>query len=135
MPPSTTDGYALLWMLRRPYLPAAPVPVDCARTERVGAVLEVEGFELDDRLYRGQRSQPVSKRPRVEYRWQHSAREDSDRRYQQHEYLYGSRHIRPSLRLSNKDRVYGVLLLRVSHDGEVVYETSFELIACPEDGN
>ncbi len=69
----------------------------------------------------------------VKYSWTHSGTDVSGGRYETRTRPISNGIVSDGLTLTRKDRVNGVITLTVTHFGETIYTTSFQLSDCESD--
>ncbi len=121
-------------VIRQPHVPAGPIEVDCENSHRVGAILVLYGFYEPKRNAFRHDVSIHSKKVRVTYTWSHTGNSVTRGRYETYVHPLGNGVVSDGLTLTRKDRVNGILSLKVKHKHKVVYETSFKLTGC-EDHN
>ena len=120
---------------RHPHLPPGPVVIDCQKTHRIGVTLAVTSPPEPERTSVGPQGKSPSawaKRLKVRYHWTHSEDEALSRSHYVEPDFFSNGHILSSgMTLTKKRRVDGTWNIRVTHEGEEIYRTSFELVRCP----
>ncbi len=120
---------------RHPHLPPGAVVIDCQETHRIGVTLAVESPPKMDSTSVGPQGRSPSawaKRFKVQYHWTHSEDETLSRSEYVMPDIFSNGHIlSDGITLTKKRRVDGTWNVRVTHEGEEIYQTSFELVRCP----
>lgn len=120
---------------RHPHLPPGAVVIDCQETHRIGVTLAVESPPKMPTTSVGPQGKSPSawaKRFKVRYHWTHSENEALGRsEYVTPDRLTNGHILSSGMTLTKKHRVDGTWKVRVTHEGEEIYQTSFELVRCP----
>ena len=72
----------------------------------------------------------MAKKIQVTYAWSHTGNSIIKGRYESYVHPLYNGIVSDGLILTRKDRVDGILTLKVKHKHQVVYETSFKLAGC-----